>query len=148
MVLKSAGSNPALAYNMYWIPLIPINNNWTGLALPVPLQKNWISLINLNEGYCKIKNKTYTLSKNKLFSTPVVKLDHNVTNFDKEFTNNFSSIKGIKITLSGRLKGISKAKNLVITNGVIKSQSIINKLSYYSRPVYTKWGTIGLKVIC
>jgi len=133
---------------MYWIPLIPINNNWTGLALPVPLQKNWISLINLNEGYCKIKNKTYTLSKNKLFSTPVVKLDHNVTNFDKEFTNNFSSIKGIKITLSGRLKGISKAKNLVITNGVIKSQSIINKLSYYSRPVYTKWGTIGLKVIC
>jgi hypothetical protein len=54
---------------------------------------------------------------------------------------------GVKISLAGRLKGISKAKKLVISHGVLKAQSLNLNLDYYARPIYTKWGTIGLKVI-
>lgn len=138
---------------MYWVPLIQINNNWTGIACPLPFQRNWANFFIYND-YCKIKGKTYKLATDKIFSTPTTpsiaggSIATNNKGFDSSFTNSFHSCNGIKITLSGRLKGISKAKSLVITHGVIKPQSIDNKLDYYARPIYTKWGTIGLKVIC
>ena len=96
---------------MYWIPLIPINNyNWTGLALPLPLQKDWFNFNYINN-ICKIKDKNYILS-NKVIRTaiPPINIKTNLNNFDTTFTNNFFSLKWLKITLSGRLKGISKAK--------------------------------------
>lgn len=135
--------------NMYWIPLVQINNNWTGIACPLPLQKDWINFFFFNN-HCKIKGKTYKLATEKIFTTPSTncKPKPYLNSFDTSFTNNFNSLNGIKISLSGRLKGISKAKRLVITHGVIRPQSIDNKLDYYARPIYTKWGTIGLKVIC
>ena len=133
---------------MYWIPLIPLNNNWTGIALPLPLQRDWLNLF-YNNNYCKIKNTTYSLDTQKIFSTPSTECLTNTNNFEEPFANNFPVTgNGLRITVSGRLKGISKAKKLVITHGVIRSQSINHKLDYYSRPIYTKWGTIGLKVIC
>ena len=121
---------------MYWIPLIPFNNNWTGLALPLPLP--------LNHTF----NKNFYLATDKIFSSPST--DYNTHYFEdslKVAPN--SGFNGIKITLSGRLKGISKAKNFVFTQGVLKPQSVENKLDYYARPIFTKWGTLGLKlVIC
>ena len=129
---------------MYWVPLLPLNNkNWTGLALPIPLP-----ITSYFNNYCVIKNSLYKISTDKIFTTPTTGCKHVTNTFDYKFTKNFSAIKGLKISLSGRLKGISKAKKLVITNGIIRPQSIDNKLTYYSRPVYTKWGTLGLKVIC
>ena len=132
---------------MYWIPLIQINNNWTGIACPLPLQKNWINFF-FNNNNCIIKGKTYKLATDKIFKTPSNFCNLNNNSADSSLTNNFTNFNGIKITLSGRLKGISKAKKLVITRGVIRPRSINNKLDYYARPIYTKWGTIGLKVIC
>lgn len=125
---------------MYWVPLMPLNNKWTGLALPLP--------ITFNTNYCIIKNNTYSLPVNKIFTTPSTLCNFDSFTFDLDFSKNFLNFKGIKISLAGRLKGISKAKSFKITQGIIKPQSINNKLDYYSRPIYTKWGTIGLKVIC
>ena len=114
--------------NMYWIPLVQINNNWTGIACPLPLQKDWINFFFFNN-HCKIKGKTYKLATEKIFTTPSTncKPKPYLNSFDTSFTNNFNSLNGIKISLSGRLKGISKAKKLVITHGVIRPQSIDNK---------------------
>lgn len=132
---------------MYWIPLIQINKSWTGTACPLPLQKDWFNLFFFNN-HCRIKGKTYRLATEKIISTMSTNYKPNINLFDSSFTNSFNNLNGIKISLSGRLKGISKAKKMVITHGVIRPQSIDNKLDYYARPIYTKWGTIGLKVIC
>lgn len=132
---------------MYWIPILPLNETknyvkWRGIAVPLPLERNWF--LNL-----KLKEKTYRLATDKIFSTPTTNFKPVLNSFDKSITTGLASGRqGIKISLSGRLKGISKAKNMVITHGVIRPQSIDNKLDYYARPIYTKWGTIGLKVIC
>jgi len=123
---------------------MPLNKNWTGLAIPLPLLP--ITLFNTN--LCILKNNTYSLPVNKIFTTPSTLCNLDYPDFDKSFTTNFAGLKGIKISLSGRLKGISKAKSLYFTHGVINPQSINNKLDYYYRPIFTKWGTIGLKVIC
>jgi ribosomal protein S3 len=93
--------------------------------------------------------ENYKLATDKIFSTPNTNLKSVINSFDKITTNNLTNnYKGLKITISGRLKGISKAKKLVITQGVLRPQTINNKLDYHSRPIYTKWGTIGLKVLC
>jgi hypothetical protein len=96
----------------------------------LPLERNWF--LNL-----KLKEKTYRLATDKIFSTPTPLSQGSpvLNSFDKSIT---TPPKGIKISLSGRLKGISKAKNMVITHGVIRPQSIDNRLDYYARPIYTK----------
>ena len=129
---------------MFWIPLIDINLNLTGIACPFPLQKEW-KLLNYNK-ICKINGKSYKYSLNKIITTP--------SNYNTIFYNsfdpgiNFTPLSGIKISLAGRLKGITKAKSLVINYGVINPQKFNKEISYYARAIYTKWGTIGLKVIC
>jgi hypothetical protein len=116
---------------MYWYPIINYKGSWSGKALPLPLLTN-----------NSIKNS------DKLITTPLIN-NFDYSSFDLTFTNSFSKPNsGLKISLSGRLKGISKAKSLVISQGVIKKQTISNPVDYYSRPIYTKWGTIGLKVLC
>lgn len=131
----------------YWIPLL-YNYKWTGKALPLPLNNNFISKLywKNNNLYCKYKNKTYTLALNKIFNTSII--NKPISLVDLNYTKSLNHKKGIKIILSGRLKGISKAKSMTITSGIIRAQSIDSKLEYYSRPIYTKWGTMGLKVFC
>ena len=69
--------------------------------------------------------ENYKLATDKIFSTPNTNLKSVINSFDKITTNNLTNnYKGLKITISGRLKGISKAKKLVIT-------------PYINRPVLT-----------
>jgi len=54
--------------------------------------------------------------------------------------------QGILIRLGGRLRGISKAKRIILKKGKIKQLNLRMNLDYYSRQIYTKWGTLGIKI--
>lgn len=54
---------------------------------------------------------------------------------------------GIKISLSGRLKGVRMARKFEEHEGVgLRTQSIEWAIEEEKRQILTKWGTIGLKV--
>lgn len=54
---------------------------------------------------------------------------------------------GLKIKLSGRLKGVRMARKYEESVGVgLRTQSIEWAIEEEKRQIYTKWGTIGLKV--
>ncbi len=54
---------------------------------------------------------------------------------------------GLKIRLSGRLKGVRMARKVEEHVGVgLRTQSIEWAIEEENRQIYTKWGTIGLKV--
>lgn len=54
---------------------------------------------------------------------------------------------GLKITLSGRLKGVRMARKFEEHQGVgLRTQSIEWGIEEEKRPIFTKWGTIGLRV--
>lgn len=54
---------------------------------------------------------------------------------------------GLKISLSGRLKGVRMARKFEEHEGVgLRTQSIEWGIEEEKRPIFTKWGTIGLKV--
>jgi len=54
---------------------------------------------------------------------------------------------GLKITLSGRLKGVRMARKYEEHVGVgLRTQSIEWAVEEEKRQIFTKWGTIGLKV--
>jgi len=80
------------------------------------------------------------LGINKIFSTPSsTKFDITTfNNFDIKFLSYFSSYNSLAIKLSGRLKGISKAKKIIFTSGSTSPQNLDRPLDYYSRPIYTK----------
>lgn len=64
----------------------------------------------------------------------------------------------LKICVSGRIKGVDKAKKLVVQSGVaqrasgrLKPQSLDAiglrpQLCYASKGIYTKWGVLGIKI--
>lgn len=54
---------------------------------------------------------------------------------------------GLKIKLSGRLKGVRMARKIEEHVGVgLRTQSIEWAIEEENRQIYTKWGTIGIKV--
>jgi hypothetical protein len=53
---------------------------------------------------------------------------------------------GILIRLSGRLRGIEKAKSLTLKKGSIRMQSFNAKIDYARKDIITKWGIWGMKV--
>jgi len=62
---------------------------------------------------------------------------------------NFSKIKGIKITITGRFNGVPKAKKKILKIGIIPLQSFNASVNYYNSVSYTPNGTFGIKVwIC
>lgn len=130
----------------YWIPLLK-KGKWTGKALPLPINTTIIKKIKIKnkELTINIKKEEYTLAYNKIRVTENW-LEKENQNKEMNQRPNLPKEKGIKIVLSGRLKGVSKGTKMIITKGVIRAQSIQNQLDYYSRPIYTKWGTIGIKV--
>ena len=57
------------------------------------------------------------------------------------------SDNGLKISLSGRLRGVRMARKLVEHQGVgLRTQSIEWAVEEEKRQIFTKWGTIGIKV--
>ncbi len=54
---------------------------------------------------------------------------------------------GLKIALSGRIKGVRMARKFQDHVGVgLRTQSIAWAIEEEKRQIFTKWGTIGLKV--
>lgn len=61
----------------------------------------------------------------------------------------FSTIKGIKITVSGRLNGVPRSKSKTLQIGILPLQSFTSNIDYYNSTSYTSNGTFGVKVwIC
>lgn len=105
--------------NIYWSPINKLNK-FIGKLSP-------------------IKNK------NKLIVTPVSKymLEKKLINKINKKQNNNNCYS---VAVSGRLNGVTKARKLKIKYGALKPQTIKSKINNYNRPIYTKWGIIGLKV--
>lgn len=62
---------------------------------------------------------------------------------------NFSKIKGIKISITGRFNGVPRAKKKIIRIGEIPLQSFNSSIDYYNSVSFTQNGTFGVKVwIC
>jgi len=62
---------------------------------------------------------------------------------------NFSKIKGIKISITGRFNGVPRAKKKIIRIGEIPLQSFSSSIDYYNSVAFTQNGTFGVKVwIC
>ena len=58
----------------------------------------------------------------------------------------FSTVKGIKILVKGRLNGVPRAKHKIITIGDVPVQSINRNIDYSQTTVHNSNGSYGIKV--
>lgn len=58
----------------------------------------------------------------------------------------FSTVKGIKIIIKGRLNGVPRAKHKIITIGDVPVQSINRNIDYSQATVHNANGSYGIKV--
>lgn len=54
--------------------------------------------------------------------------------------------RGLKIIVKGRLRGAIKKIKLEERKGSIKTQSLDYNVEAYNKPIYTKWGTLGIRI--
>lgn len=88
------------------------------------------------------KNLFSKISKENLIHKSLKKeWDFNLTH-----KNHHLRSSGILIRLSGRLRGIEKAKSLTLKKGSIRMQSFNAKIDYARKDIITKWGIWGMKV--
>lgn len=59
---------------------------------------------------------------------------------------NVVKIKGLRISVKGRINGIPRSKLWCISKGTISLQKISSKIDYFYVPSYTVYGTFGIKV--
>ena len=55
-------------------------------------------------------------------------------------------MRGVKIIISGRIKGIAKARVKNFNYGPLGTSTITRSVYYSSKPLYTKWGILGFKL--
>jgi ribosomal protein S3 len=60
--------------------------------------------------------------------------------------SNISNILGIKLKIKGRFNGSLRSKTRIIKLGNISLQSFQSDLLYKNDTVFTKYGTIGIKI--
>jgi ribosomal protein S3 len=60
--------------------------------------------------------------------------------------SNLSEVKGIKVTVNGRLNGVPRASNKTILIGDVPAQTISVKLDYVQTTIHNSSGSYGLKV--
>ena len=60
--------------------------------------------------------------------------------------SNLTRLKGMKITIKGRLNGVPRAKSKIILIGDIPVQSISIKIDYAQTVVHNSNGSYGIKV--
>ena len=61
-------------------------------------------------------------------------------------SSSFSKVKGVKIVIKGRLNGVPRAKQKIITVGDVPVQSISAKLDYSQITIHNSNGSYGIKV--
>lgn len=53
---------------------------------------------------------------------------------------------GVRVAIKGRLRGMSRKKKRVVQYGKQLQQDRVSRISYGAGVLYTKYGTIGVKV--
>lgn len=62
------------------------------------------------------------------------------------FLYKFKIVSGIRIQLKGRLRGTPRSKKYKFQQGQIPAQTISTSIKYQYKQIYTRYGTVGLKV--
>ena len=57
-----------------------------------------------------------------------------------------SKVKGVKIVIKGRLNGVPRAKQKIITIGDVPTQSIAAKIDYSQTTMHNSSGSYGIQV--
>jgi len=65
---------------------------------------------------------------------------------DKKLNSNALKIQGIKLKISGRLRGKPRSDIKTITVGTVPLQSKSKHIEYFKQHVFTIYGTFGLKI--
>lgn len=86
-------------------------------------------------------NKKNNLKENLIHKSIKKEWDLNLTHKNHKLRST-----GILIRLSGRLRGIEKAKSLTLKKGSIRMQSFNSKIDYARKDIITKWGVWGMKI--
>ena len=55
-------------------------------------------------------------------------------------------IKGLKITVKGRLNGIRRTRKNIITHKGVSPNTISSNIKQCQLPINTKWGTWNIKI--
>ncbi len=133
---------------------------WSSLIGDKPIKYGLFVKLNEEGGQ---KSQSYLLGINNIFKAPITKnlgIAQNFNNSEKEsqillkeiLNNKISNEKfrsprsGMQVKLSGRLGGVNKKMRMAVSTGRFKPQSFSSRLDYADSDVYTKWGTLGLKV--
>lgn len=62
------------------------------------------------------------------------------------FLYKFKIVLGIRIQLKGRLRGTPRSKKYVFQQGQVPTQTITSSIKYQYKQIYTRYGTVGLKI--
>lgn len=62
------------------------------------------------------------------------------------YKNNTTNIKGIKVSIHGRINGVPRSKAWSASEGKLSLQRIDTEMDYYYLPSQTVYGTFGVKV--
>jgi hypothetical protein len=90
--------------------------------------------------------KIFKLLKKNQHSKFFLFLKFLIKNIINTTINLFTLIKGIKIVISGRLKGKPRSSNIKITDGKVRAMSLKSKMEYGCLDVFNRYGTFGLKL--
>lgn len=55
-------------------------------------------------------------------------------------------VVGVRVAIKGRLRGMSRKRKRVVQYGKQLQQNRVSRISYGAGVIYTKYGTIGVKV--
>jgi ribosomal protein S3 len=98
-------------------------------------------------------NKKNNIIKKKILNKKLLKKLKRLKNFkNKKQSNPYKvflrcqKIKGVKVVISGRIRGIAKARVRKFKSGPLGTSTITKSIYYCSKPIYTKWGIMGLKL--
>lgn len=56
------------------------------------------------------------------------------------------NVTGYKLIISGRLKGIQRAKHKLVDNGLVKMNTLNHSFQIKNHYLQTKWGKWGIKL--
>lgn len=104
----------------------------------------------------KVSVKLFTVFIGQIFAS-LTKKSHNrfflilkklfkVIIADSQLDKNILKIEGIKLTISGRLRGKTRADVRSITVGTVPLQSNAKHIEYFKQHIFTVYGTFGLKL--
>ncbi|UOQ27934.1 SSU ribosomal protein S3p (S3e) [Candidatus Vidania fulgoroideae] len=97
-----------------------------------------------------IKKNKDLLSPSSIFKNLMQKMKNreNYRIYIKNIIEFFKKEKcGIKIVISGRIRGIEIARKEVFKTGKIGNSDVLNKINYLSSFFNTKYGIIGIKIL-